>query len=74
MASIRQLLLAKLDSDRRNYAGKHARLRALIQAAPQEFAVDSEQDGIVGLTHVSGFRAHLPKQIVPPILFSGPTT
>ena len=70
MASVRQLLLAKLESDRRNYAGKYAKLRALIQAAPQEFTIDSDDGrGIVGLTHTSGFRAHLPRQVVPPILF-----
>lgn len=75
MASIRELLTAKLESDRRNYAAKHSRLRAAILAAPQEFVVDSDQDGLVGLTHIpTGFRSHLPKQAVPPILFQGPAT
>lgn len=64
--AIDRLLEAKKESDRRNYRAKHAIMRALMQAHPHEFAIDSEANGIVGVTHVStGFRMHLPRRVLP---------
>jgi hypothetical protein len=61
-----RLLAAKAESDRRNYAAKHALIRQLLRERPDDFFVDSESGGILGLTHQpSGFRMHVPARIVP---------
>jgi len=65
MRPIEQLLAAKAESDRRNYKAKHALMRQLIMAEPGAFVVDSANNGILGLTHRSGFRIHLPQNVVP---------
>lgn len=62
---IPQLREAKRESDRKNYPAKHAILRALIQADPGSFSVDSNSNGILGLTHKSGFRLHIPRSAMP---------
>lgn len=65
-SKLEQLLMAKAESDRRNYRAKHAIMRKLITAAPDEFVIDSEQAGLVGITHLpTGFRMHLPRSVLP---------
>lgn len=62
---VKHLLKAKRYSDKGDYAAKHQIMRGLIAANPAEFVVDSEQNGIVGITHVpTGFRMHLPNTAV----------
>ena len=64
--TIDRLLEAKKESDRRNYRAKHDIMRAPMQASPHEFHIDSEANGIVGVTHgPSGFRMHLPRHVLP---------
>jgi hypothetical protein len=65
-ATIARLLRAKLESDRKHYEAKHSIMRELIQEKPHEFRQDSEEKGILGVTHhPSGFRMHLPKTVMP---------
>jgi hypothetical protein len=65
-ARVAELLKAKEESDRRNYAAKHDILRKLIKKSPSEFKIDSEEGGIYGITHIpSGFKIHIPKSAVP---------
>ena len=60
------LLLAKEKSDKGDYGGKYHILRTLISDAPQDWKVDSESEGIYGLTHnPTGFKMHAPRQILP---------
>lgn len=59
------LRAAKKESDRKNFRAKHHLVRQLILADPGAFTVDSEARGVVGLTHRSGFRLHLPSRVVP---------
>lgn len=66
--ALSQLLAAKAESDKRRYAGKHAILRQLIVAEPHNFEIDSEANGIVGLTHIgNGFKIHMPRTALPPV-------
>jgi len=68
-ARVAELLKAKEESDRKNYAAKHDILRKLIKKSPSEFKIDSEEGGIYGITHISsGFEIHIPKSAVPPEL------
>ena len=63
------LLLAKTESDRKNYAAKHAILRRLLRERPGEFEVDDAGGRVVGLTHApTGFRLHLPATALPTAL------
>ena len=66
-ARLDQLRLAKAESDRRNYKAKHALMRKLLTAFPEEFALDSDDGrGIVGVTHSpTRFRMHLPRGVIP---------
>jgi hypothetical protein len=60
------LLQAKQLSDMRDYAGKHTKLRELIEKYPDDFTIDSRDDNIVGLTHSkTGFRVHAPLKVLP---------
>lgn len=59
------LLNAKRESDRKNYGAKHELLRQLLKERPEDFIVDSENKGIIGLTHKSGFRIHAPRRVLP---------
>ena len=60
------LLLAKEKSDKGDYGGKYQILRTLVSDAPQDWKVDSESEGIYGLTHnPTGFKMHAPRQILP---------
>lgn len=61
-----QLLLAKTLSDRRDYKGKHIRLRQLIDKYPDDFVIDSQQGDIAGVTHIpTGFKIHSPNRVLP---------
>lgn len=64
-AALPILLKAKAESDRKNYRAKAALLRQLMEQSPHDFEIDSEEGPIVGLTHKSGFRIHLPRKAVP---------
>ena len=65
---IQELLKAKSESDRRNYRAKDEILRRLIRENPDHFRTDSSTGSIVGLTHRSGFRIHMPRKALPVIL------
>lgn len=62
---IQGLLEAKRLSDRRDYRGKHQKLRELIEKYPDDFYIDSQQGNMVGITHKSGFQIHAPLKILP---------
>jgi len=62
---IRKLLAAKAESDRKNYAAKHALLRQALAADPAHFEVDSQESKYPGLTHTpTGFQTHAPRALV----------
>lgn len=64
-SKIKDLKNAKAYSDTKDYDKKHLIMRGLIMQSPSEFIVDSEADGIVGVTHTpTGFRMHLPEQVI----------
>lgn len=64
--ALQELLQAKKESDRRNYATKGAILRRLLEQEPQNFAIDSEEGNIVGLTHLpTRFRIHTLRNTLP---------
>ena len=66
---LRKLLEAKAESDRGNYKAKHAIMRGLMAEEPHKFKIDSEDKGIVGITHAdTNFRMHLPKSTLPTAL------
>jgi hypothetical protein len=63
---VADLLAAKAESDRKNYAGKHRIMRKLLRDRPHEFFVDSTQGAFLGISHSpSGFKMHLPRKLVP---------
>jgi hypothetical protein len=65
-SAVKQLIEAKSESDRRNYKSKHDIVRKLMMEKPDDFMIDSSQDGIVGVTHKpSGFKLHMPRQAMP---------
>lgn len=60
------LIQTKQLSDQRNYHDKHLRLRALVDKHPDDFVIDSEKDGILGITHTpTGFQLHVPRRVMP---------
>lgn len=60
------LRTAKAESDRRNYAKKHAILRQLILNSPDDFVSDSVMGRFTGITHKpTKFRLHMPTVAVP---------
>jgi hypothetical protein len=64
---LQQLLVAKRLSDAKDYKGKHAKLRALIEEHPNDFIIDSINGDIAGVTHLPlNFRIHAPLRILPP--------
>jgi len=64
---IAELLAAKRESDRGNYAAKAKILRQMMERRPQDFIRDSTEGYFHGITHVpSGFRLHLPAKVIPP--------
>lgn len=63
---LEELLRAKEESDRGNYGAKHEILRRLIIAHPEQFILDSEENGIYGITHIpSGFQIHILQKASP---------
>jgi len=70
---VNSMLKAKAHSDKGDYAGKHRIMRGLIATSPDEFIIDSEADGIVGITHMpTGFRMHLPAGTVQDLQLARP--
>jgi hypothetical protein len=61
------LLQVKAHSDAKRYDLKHRVLAQMMKRNPGAFVIDSDNGkGIVGITHVeTGFRLHIPKQIIP---------
>lgn len=73
-SALQQLLRAKRESDRNNYAKKHKILRKLLANANQgDFVIDQDRgDGILGLTYTpSNFRIHIPAGVVPDMSILG---
>lgn len=65
MSNLSDLKKAKQYSDVRQYKQKHDLIRKMVTATPTEFYVDSDKNGITGLTHAStGFRIHVPNRIL----------
>lgn len=59
------LLEAKKHSDLKQYAEKTDKVRNLIKQNREDFFIDSDENGIVGITHApSNFQIHLPKENV----------
>ena len=60
-----RLLEAKRLSDGRQYKQKHNIMRGLVKEHKLDFYVDSEENGILGITHLpTGFRMHLPDHVL----------
>lgn len=73
--TLEQLLIAKEESDRKNYANKHKILQQLMQQNPDDFIIDSEEDYVYGITHTpTGFRLHIPKDKMPSMGKAADTT
>jgi hypothetical protein len=65
MSVLKDLKRAKQFSDAKQYSQKHNLIHDLVLKAPKEFYVDSEKDGIVGLTHsATNFKIHVPKNVI----------
>ena len=65
MSRLEDLKKAKQYSDVKQYDEKNQLIHKMITDTPSEFYIDSDKDGIVGLTHEStGFKIHVPKQVV----------
>lgn len=65
MSALSDLKKAKQYSDARQYDQKHQLIHQLVRESPSEFFIDSEKDGIVGLTHeLTGFRIHVPRKVI----------
>lgn len=64
--SLPSLLKAKDHSDKKQYGAKNRIMALMMYKAPDEFLVDSDDGKFLGITHApTGFRMHLPKNIVP---------
>lgn len=64
--ALQRLLMAKYESDRKNYLKKHQLIRDLMKKHPEDFIIDSREGNIVGITHVpTQFRLHLPYETIP---------
>lgn len=62
--ALNSLLAAKRESDRGNFAAKHAILLNLIRSDPKAFVVDSKQGKYHGITHgATGFKVHVPASL-----------
>jgi hypothetical protein len=70
------LIEAKAHSDTKQYHLKHRVLAEMMKRNPKAFVIDSDNGkGIVGITHVeTGFRLHVPKQVLPVVLEKEATT
>jgi len=68
-AALNNLLEAKDHSDKKQYGAKHRIMALMMYKAPDEFLVDSDDGKFLGITHApTGFRMHLPKNIVPAVV------
>lgn len=64
--AIDNLLAAKKHSDHRQYKYKHEILALMLSKSPEDFYIDSDDGGIVGITHSpTKFKIHIPKKLVP---------
>jgi hypothetical protein len=64
--ALKTLIEAKELSDRKDYKGKHVRLRSLIEQFPDDFFIDSLNGDIAGITHrPTGFKIHAPLKVLP---------
>ncbi len=60
---LRQLLLAKAMSDKKDYTSKYNIMQKLIKENPDDFIIDQEDPNFPGITHKpTGFKMHLPTQ------------
>lgn len=65
LSPLETLLLAKKESDRKNYSEKHRLMREMLKKKPEDFLIDSEDQFVYGITHKpTNFRMHLPKNVV----------
>ena len=65
-ADLLNLGKAKEKSDAKDWNSKHHLVRQMIEDAPDEWRIDSEDKGLTGVTHnPTGYRYHLPHHIVP---------
>lgn len=63
---LQQLLQMKQLSDRKDYKGKHSRLRSLIESYPDDFFIDSVNGNVAGVTHrPTNFKIHAPLRVLP---------
>lgn len=68
---IDSLLQAKDHSDKKQYGAKNRIMALMMYKTPDEFLVDSDDGKFLGITHApTGFRMHLPKNIVPAVVRS----
>jgi hypothetical protein len=64
--ALQSLIEAKQLSDKKDYSGKHQRLRNLIEKYPDDFFIDSINGEIAGITHrPTGFKIHAPMKVLP---------
>lgn len=64
---IPDLKKAKEYSDISNWSGKQSIIVNLMLKKPEDWIIDSDEGGhVVGVSHKSGFRFHLPRKVVPP--------
>ena len=60
------MLKAKEYSDNKQYDRKSELMLLLMQARPDEFIVDQDDDKFPGITHTpTGFKMHVPSAIIP---------
>lgn len=63
---VQRLQEAKAYSDRGDYPSKHRIIRQMMEESPADFAIDSQQGDILGITHKpTGFKLHVPRLIAP---------
>ena len=71
MSDLDKLLKAKAHSDNRDYPAKTTIVRDMAKLDPKAFYIDSEKDGILGLTHKKlKFKLHLPKREIQDLKLS----
>lgn len=66
--ALQKLILAKTESDRKNYEAKHRILRELINQYPEEFVIDDDSGKYQGITHTpTKFKIHGPRSVTQKI-------
>lgn len=69
---LKDLLQAKDHSDKKEYAAKHNKMALMMYQNPESFEIDSDDGKFVGITHRdTGFRMHLPRNIIPAAIMKG---